>query len=210
MTQGESIPDDILLALRDDSIIKWAFNAAFERICLSRFLGLPTGTYLDPVSWRCTMIWSAYLGLPLSLMGVGSVLGLEKQKLSEGKDLMRYFCTPCAPTITNGKRTRNHPSDAPDQWNRFIAYNRRDVEVEMAIHKRLTRFPVPDFIWDEYHQDQRINDCGVLLDRELVTSAIEMDISSRKELMHKMKAITDLDNPNSVQQLKNWLSENEY
>jgi DNA polymerase len=208
MAQGESIPDDILLALRDGSIIKWAFNAAFERICLSRFLGLPTGTYLDPVSWRCTMIWSAYLGLPLSLMGVGSVLGLGKQKLSEGKDLIRYFCTPCNPTITNGGRTRNDPDDAPDKWRLFIEYNRRDVEVELAIHQRLARFPVPDAVWDEYHLDQRINDRGVLIDGELVRSAIELDTLSRQELMSRMRELTDLENPNSVSQVKTWLSEN--
>ncbi|NLX81338.1 MAG: DNA polymerase [Proteiniphilum sp.] len=208
LAQGEKIPNKILEALTDDHIIKWAFNATFERICLSRYLGLPTGTYLDPTSWRCTMIWSAYLGLPLSLMGVGAVLGLEKQKLSEGKDLIRYFCTPCSPTIINGKRTRNYPADAIDKWRQFIEYNIRDVEVEMAIHQRLVKFPVPEPVWEEYHQDQRINDCGVLLDRELVRSAIEMDTCSRKELMDKMKAITDLENPNSVQQLKNWLTQN--
>ena len=208
LAQGEKIPKKILEALTDDHIIKWAFNATFERICLSRYLGLPTGTYLDPTSWRCTMIWSAYLGLPLSLMGVGAVLGLEKQKLSEGKDLIRYFCIPCTPTITNGSRRRNKPSDAMDKWRQFIEYNKRDVEVEMAIHQRLVKFPVPESVWEEYHQDQRINDCGVLLDRDLVRSAIEMDTCSRKELMDKMKAITDLENPNSVQQLKNWLTKN--
>jgi DNA polymerase len=207
LAHGEKIPDEIIATLTDDQVIKWAFNAAFERICLSRYLGLPTGTYLPPESWRCTMIWSAYLGLPLSLMGTGVVLGLEKQKLSEGKELIKYFCTPCAPTITNGKRTRNFPSDAPDKWDLFIEYNKRDLEVEMAIHNRLSRFPVPDAIWDEYHLDQHINDRGVLLDRELVGSAIEMDRIARKELMGKMKAITDLDNPNSVQQLKGWLTE---
>lgn len=208
LARGEKIPQEIISALTDEKVTKWAFNAAFERICLSRFLGLPTGTYLSPESWRCTMIWSAYLGLPLSLMGTGVVLGLEKQKLSEGKELIKYFCTPCTPTIANGKRTRNHPQDAPDKWNHFIEYNRRDVEVELAIHKRLGRFPVPAFIWDEYHLDQRINDRGVMIDRELVASAIAMDKCSREELMSKMKAITDLDNPNSVQQLKVWLVEN--
>ena len=180
LARGEKIPKRILEALTDASVVKWAFNAAFERICLSRFLGLPTGTYLDPASWRCTMIWSAYLGLPLSLMGVGAVLGLEKQKLSEGKDLIRYFCIPCTPTITNGGRIRNHPADAPEKWNLFVDYNKRDVEVELAIHQRLGRFPVPDFIWDEYHLDQRINDCGVLIDRQLVRSTIEIDKHSRQ------------------------------
>jgi DNA polymerase len=208
LARGEKIPKRILEALTDASVVKWAFNAAFERICLSRYLGLPTGTYLDPASWRCTMIWSAYLGLPLSLMGVGAVLGLEKQKLSEGKDLIRYFCIPCAPTITNGGRIRNHPADAPDKWELFVDYNKRDVEVELAIHQRLRRFPVPDAIWDEYHLDQRINDRGVLIDRQLVRSAIEMDSLSRQELVSRMQVITDLENPNSVSQVKTWLAEN--
>lgn len=208
LARGEKIPHEILQALTDKRVVKWAFNAAFERICLSRYLGLPTGTYLDPSSWRCTMIWSAYLGLPLSLMGVGAVLGLEKQKLSEGKDLIRYFCIPCAPTITNGGRIRNHPADAPDKWELFVDYNKRDVEVELAIHQRLRRFPVPDAIWDEYHLDQRINDRGVLIDRTLVHSAIEMDSLSRQELVSRMQVITDLENPNSVSQVKTWLAEN--
>lgn len=208
LARGEQIPKDILEALTDRCVVKWAFNAAFERICLSRFLGLPTGTYLDSSSWRCTMIWSAYLGLPLSLMGVGAVLGLEKQKLSEGKGLIRYFCIPCAPTIANGGRRRNHPADAVDKWNLFVDYNKRDVEVELAIHQRLRHFPVPDAIWDEYHLDQRINDRGVLVDRQLVRSAIEMDSQSRHELVSRMQEITDLENPNSVSQVKTWLADN--
>ncbi len=208
LARGERIPREIIEALTDPSVGKWAFNAAFERICLSRFLGMPTGTYLDPSSWRCTMVWSAYLGLPLSLMGVGTVLKLEKRKLASGKDLIRYFCTPCAPTVANGKRTRNHPSHAPDKWKLFIEYNKRDVEVELAIDKRLSTYPVPDAIWDEYHLDQRINDRGVLIDRGLVRSAIEMDRTSRQELMARMKAITDLENPNSVSQVKTWLADN--
>ena len=208
LTRGEKIPKNIISTIYDDGIIKWAFNATFERICLSRHLGLPTGTYLDTVSWRCTMIWSAYLGLPLSLMGVGAVLGLQKQKLSEGKDLIRYFCTPCNPTITNGGRTRNEADDAPDKWEQFIEYNKRDVEVEIAIHQRLCRFPVPDAIWDEYHLDQRINDRGVLVDKNLVGNAIRMDKRAREELIARMKELTDLENPNSVSQVKTWLSEN--
>ncbi|NBK26650.1 MAG: hypothetical protein EOM68_32160, partial [Spirochaetia bacterium] len=144
LARGEKIPKKIIEALTDERVVKWAFNAAFERICLSRYLGLQIGTYLAPTSWRCTMVWSAYLGLPLSLMGVGAVLGLEKQKLSEGKDLIRYFCTPCNPTIANGRRTRNKTEEAPDKWDLFIEYNRRDVEVELAIHQRLGRFPVPE------------------------------------------------------------------
>jgi DNA polymerase bacteriophage-type len=208
LARGEMIPNEILEALTDSSVVKWAFNAAFERICLSRYLGLPTGTYLNPASWRCTMVWSAYLGLPLSLMGVGAVLGLEKQKLAEGKDLIRYFCIPCNPTIANGGRRRNHPADVPDKWSLFVEYNRRDVEVEMAIHQRLARFPVPDTVWDEYHLDQRINDRGVMVDGELVRSAIEMDSLSRQELVSRMKEITDLENPNSVSQVKTWLADN--
>ena len=208
LARGEKIPKNIIRAISDDGIIKWAFNATFERICLSRHLGLPTGTYLDPSSWHCTMIWSAYLGLPLSLMGVGAVLGLQRQKLSEGKDLIRYFCTPCNPTITNGGRTRNDADDAPEKWNSFIEYNKRDVEVEIAIHQRLCRFPVPDAIWDEYHLDQRINDRGVLIDKDLVDNAIRMDKRAREELIARMKDLTDLENPNSVSQVKTWLSEN--
>lgn len=206
--RGEKIPKNIIRAISDDGIIKWAFNATFERICLSRHLGLPTGTYLDPSSWRCTMIWSAYLGLPLSLMGVGAVLGLQRQKLSEGKDLIRYFCTPCNPTITNGGRTRNAADDAPDKWKLFIEYNKRDVEVEIGIHQRLCRFPVPDAVWDEYHLDQGINDRGVLVDKNLVGNAIRMDKRAREELIARMKELTDLENPNSVSQVKTWLSEN--
>jgi DNA polymerase len=208
LARGEKIPQNIIRAISDDGITKWAFNATFERICLSRHLGLPTGTYLDPSSWHCTMIWSAYLGLPLSLMGVGAVLGLQRQKLSEGKDLIRYFCTPCNPTITNGGRTRNEADDAPDKWSLFIEYNKRDVEVEIAIHQRLYRFPVSDAIWDEYHLDQRINDRGVLVDKNLVGNAIRMDKRAREELITRMKDLTDLENPNSVPQVKTWLSEN--
>ena len=208
LARGEKIPQNIIRAISDDGIIKWAFNATFERICLSHHLGLSTGTYLDPSSWRCTMIWSAYLGLPLSLMGVGAVLGLQRQKLSEGKDLIRYFCTPCNPTITNGGRTRNEADDAPDKWSLFIEYNKRDVEVEIAIHQRLCRFPAPDAIWDEYHLDQSINDRGVLIDKNLVGNAIRMDKRAREELVARMKDLTDLENPNSVSQVKTWLSEN--
>ena len=157
---GEEIPAEVIAALTDDSVIKWAFNANFERICLSRHLGYPTGDYLDPESWRCSMIWAATMGLPLSLEGVGAVLGLEKQKLTEGKELIKYFCQPCAPTKTNGQRTRNLPAHAPDKWLSFKKYNIRDVETEMSIQARLAKYPVPDSIWDEYHIDQEINDRG--------------------------------------------------
>ena len=205
---GETIPQDILAALEDETIIKWAFNASFERICLSRYLGYPTGNYIDPCSWRCSMIWAATMGLPLSLEGVGTVLGLEKQKLTEGKDLIKYFCQPCAPTKTNGQRIRNLPAHAPDKWLNFKKYNVRDVEVEMAIQDRLANYPVPESVWDEYHHDQEINDRGVALDMELVKQAIALDARSRSELTTAMKELTALENPNSVQQMKLWLADN--
>lgn len=205
---GEKIPSEILCALEDDKVIKWAFNANFERICLSRFLGYPTGDYLEPDSWKCSMVWAAYMGLPLSLEGVGAVLGLEKQKLAEGKDLIKYFCQPCAPTKSNGQRTRNLPKRAPDKWLTFKKYNIRDVETEMSIQARLSKYPVPDSVWEEYHLDQEINDRGVGLDMELVRQAIQMDGRSRSELTQAMKELTSLDNPNSVQQMKQWLADN--
>lgn len=205
---GEEIPDEVLSALTDDSVIKWAFNANFERICLSRHLGYPTGDYLDPESWRCSMVWAATMGLPLSLEGVGAVLGLEKQKLTEGRELIKYFCQPCAPTKTNGQRTRNLPAHAPEKWLAFKKYNIRDVETEMSIQARLVKYPVPDSVWNEYHMDQEINDRGVALDMELVRQAIQMDGRSRSELTQAMKELTALENPNSVQQMKGWLSLN--
>ena len=205
---GEKIPSEILSALEDETVTKWAFNANFERICLSRFLGYPTGDYLKPDSWKCSMVWAAYMGLPLSLEGVGAVLGLEKQKLTEGKDLIKYFCQPCAPTKSNGQRTRNLPKHAPDKWLAFKKYNIRDVETEMSIQARLLKYPVPDSVWEEYHLDQEINDRGVGLDMELVRQAIQMDGRSRSELTQAMKELTSLDNPNSVQQMKQWLADN--
>ena len=219
VANGEKIPDYILKALTDDSVIKWAFNASFERIFLSYWLkrnypeyfksySIPedsVGNYLDPSSWRCSMIWSAYMGLPLSLEGVGAVLGLEDQKLKEGKDLIRYFCVPCKPTKVNGGRTRNMPSDAPDKWELFKKYNKRDVEVEMSIQQKLSRFPVPDSVWDEYHIDQKINDRGILLDMDVVTNAIKFDAFSKARLMGTLKDKTELENPNSVTQMKDWL-----
>ena len=204
----EKIPSEILCALEDDKVTKWAFNANFERICLSRFLGYPTGAYLEPDSWKCSMVWAAYMGLPLSLEGAGAVLGLEKQKLAEGKDLIKYFCQPCAPTKSNGLRTRNLPKHAPDKWLTFKKYNIRDVETEMSIQARLLKYPVPDSVWEEYHLDQEINDRGVGLDMELVRQAIQMDGRSRSELTQAMKELTSLDNPNSVQQMKQWLADN--
>lgn len=208
LASGEKIPKEILLALQDDSVTKWAFNAQFERICLSRFLGYSTGVYLAPDSWRCSMVWSAYMGLPLSLEGVGAVLGFEKQKLTEGKELIKYFCTPCVPTKINGGRTRNLSQHDTEKWDRFKAYNIRDVEVEMQIQERLKKFPVPDFVWKEYHLDQEINDRGILVDMPFVEKCIEIDKVSHEKLMAKMKELTNLENPNSVTQMKSWLSDN--
>ena len=208
LAQGEHIPDDILSALTDETVTKWGFNSNFERVCLSKYLGLSTGEYLDPSQWRCSMVWSAYLGLPLSLAGVGAVLKLDKQKLDAGKDLIKYFCQLCKPIKVNGGRTRNRPVDAPDKWVLFKSYNLRDVETEMAIQEKLSRFPVPDFVWDEYHLDQEINDRGIRLDMTLVKSAIAMDTRSRDELTSAMQELTELDNPNSVAQMKTWLADN--
>lgn len=208
LDSGEKLPSDVLAALMDETVIKWAFNANFERVCLSRFLGLPTGKYINPASWKCSMVWAATMGLPLSLEGVGSVLKLDKQKLTEGKDLIKYFCQPCAPTKANGQRSRNHPYHAPDKWSAFKKYNIRDVEAEMSIQEKLARFPVQDSIWDEYHIDQEINDRGVALDMTLVQEAIAMDSRSRSELSTAMKHLTELENPNSVQQMKQWLADN--
>ena len=207
LASGEQIPEAVLGALTDPAVTKWAFNASFERVCLSRYLGLPSGTYLEPQQWRCSMIWSAYLGLPLSLAGVGAVLKLEKQKLETGRDLIRYFCQPCAPTKANGCRTRNKPSDAPDKWAMFKSYNLRDVETEMAIQEKLARFPVPEFVWDEYHLDQEINDRGIRLDMDVVENAIQIDALSKAELTEKIQTLTALENPNSVAQMKAWLAE---
>ena len=208
LASGEKIPPHILSALEDETVIKCAFNANFERICLSRLLGYETGHYLSPVSWHCTMVWSAYMGLPLSLQWCGAVLRLDRQKLTEGKELIRYFCVPCQPTKANGGRTRNLPGDAPEKWARFKIYNARDVETEAEIQQKLSRFPVPEEIWDEYCIDQKINDTGVALDRTLVREAIAMDGVSGHELSNAMKSLTALENPNSVSQMKAWLAAN--
>lgn len=206
---GERIPQKIINALEDEAVTKWAFNANFERVCLSSYLGYPVGDYLEPQSWKCTRVWAAYLGLPLSLESVGAVLGLEKQKLSEGKDLIRYFCVPCKETKTNNRRTRNMPKHAPEKWQRFKAYNLRDVETEMQIQQKLSAFPVPDTVWEEYWLDQEINDRGIFLDMQLVRNAISMDGESREELTSTMRELTGLSNPNSVIQMKEWLAEND-
>ena len=204
---GEKLPEEILDALEDETVEKWSYNSQFERICLSRLLGYPAGNYLAPASWRCSMVWASTLGLPRSLESVGAVLGLEKQKLTEGKDLIRYFCVPCRPTKANGGRMRNLPEHDPEKWERFKAYNLRDVETEMQIQKRLSNFPVPDTIWEEYHLDQEINDRGIGVDMELVRQAIAMDARSRERLTAAMRELTELENPNSVQQMKQWLAD---
>lgn len=222
LAQGETVPVEIIKALTEDSVLKWAFNASFERVCLSVWLRRyypqhfcsysinedTVGDYLDPTAWRCSMVWSAYMGLPLSLAGVGAVLGLSEQKLKEGKDLIRYFCVPCKSTKANGGRTRNLPEHDMEKWETFKAYNKRDVEVEMSIQDRLKKYPVPDFVWDEYHIDQEINDRGIALDMTLVKNAIAFDEKSKTVLSEKMKELTNLDNPNSVQQMKQWLADN--
>lgn len=219
---GDTLPDDILSALADRDVIKWAYNASFERVCLSVWLRRnhpqyfrgyrqddeAVRNYLDPSSWRCTLVWAAYNGLPLGLEKVGAVLGLEEQKLKEGKDLIRYFCCPCKPTKTNGGRTWNLPEHAPEKWTLFKKYNERDVQVEMQIQDRLKNYPVPDSVWDEYHLDQEINDRGIMIDRVLVEHALRIDGLSRTSLMDRMRQKTGLENPNSVIQLKDYLSDN--
>ncbi|MCH3964576.1 MAG: DNA polymerase [Clostridium sp.] len=204
---GEKIPIEIINALTDDSVIKWAFNAQFERICLSKWLGMKAGTYLSPKSWHCTMVWAATLGLPLSLEGVGAVLGLEKQKLSEGKNLIKYFCIPCTPTKSNGGRTSNLPQHDIQKWETFISYNKRDVETEMAIQNKLSKFPVSKSEWKNYRLDQIINDCGINLDMDFVRQAISCDEKFKTENIEKAKKLTGLENPNSPAQLKDWLLE---
>ena len=221
LAQGETVPEEILDALTDETVTKWAFNANFERVCLSRYLtdlgrsldpfhdqhplSMECARFLNPAGWKCSMVWSAYMGLPLSLGGVGAVLNLDNQKIKEGRELIRYFCVPCKETKTNGGRTRNLPCHAPDKWAIFKSYNKRDVEVEMAIQQRLQKYPVPDTVWEEYHQDQEINDRGIAIDLELARQAVAMDAKSRESLMAALKEKTGLENPNSVLQMLGWL-----
>ncbi len=223
LTQGETIPEEILDALTDDAVTKWAFNANFERVCISRYLtdlgwsldpfqdqhplSQECGQFLNPAGWKCSMVWSAYLGLPLSLEGVGAVLNLDNQKMKEGRELIRYFCVPCKETRTNGGRTRNLPQHALDKWNLFKSYNKRDVEVEMAIQQRLQKYPVPEQVWEEYHLDQEINDRGIAIDLELANQAVALDAKSRERLMAALKERTGLENPNSVIQMLDWLEQ---
>ena len=219
---GDTVPEEIIAALSDDRVTKWAYNASFERVCLSVWLrrnypehfrsysipGDPVQNYLDPASWKCTLVWAAYNGLPLGLEKVGAVLGFEEQKLKEGKDLIKYFCCPCRPTKSNGGRTWNLPHHAPEKWELFKKYNERDVQVEMQIQERLKNYPVPDFVWDEYHLDQEINDRGIMIDQEMVTQALRIDELSKTDLTARMQKKTGLSNPNSVIQMKDFLAEN--
>lgn len=225
LASGEAIPPAVMAALVDDTVIKWAFNSQFERVCLSVWLrrhypqlfyrdriadpgrAYLDPSYLDPSAWRCTMVWSAYLGLPLSLEGVGAVLGLADQKLTQGKELIRYFCRPCQSSTANGGRRRNLPDHDSEKWTAFKHYNQRDVAVELAIQQKLARTPVPDFVWDQYQLDQQINDRGIALDRPFVKQALALDQLSRAELLTRMQALTRLDNPNSAPQLKKWLAD---
>lgn len=217
---GDTVPDEIICALSDDSVVKTAYNATFERICLSVWLrrfypqhfktysipGDPVRNYLDPSSWRCTLVWAAYNGLPLGLEKVGAVLGFEEQKLKEGKDLIKYFCCPCKPTKKNGGRTWNLPHHDPDKWELFKRYNERDVLVELQIQERLKNYPVPDFVWEEYCLDQEINDRGIMIDQEMVTQALRIDELSKTVLTARLKRKTGLENPGSVIQMKGYLS----
>lgn len=210
---GDVLPDDLLNAIVDPNVTKWAFNANFERVCLSSWIHKhypfhfksycdpkdSAGNYLDPNSWKCTMVWAAYLGLPRSLADVGAVLSLDRQKMTEGSDLIRYFCTP------NKDGSINRPENDLTKWTTFKAYNKRDVEVELSIQKKLMNYPVPISVWEEYHIDQMINDRGIAVDMELVHNAIQIDDMYRTKLLREAKTITGLDNPNSVKQLSDWL-----
>ena len=219
---GDKVPEEIIAALSDDQVTKFAYNAAFERVCLSVWMrknypqhfrtysvrGDPVQNYLDPSSWKCTMVWAAYNGLPLGLDKVGAVLGFEEQKLKDGKELIKYFCCPCRPTKKNGGRTWNLPHHAPEKWALFKKYNERDVQVEMQIQDRLKNYQVPDFVWDEYHLDQEINDRGIMIDQDMVRQALRIDELSKSDLTARMQKKTGLANPGSVVQMKNYLAEN--
>ncbi len=218
LASGETVLEEVLRAIVDDHVTKWAHNSSFERVALSCWLRRhrpdlftgygansdPTRDYLNPASWRCTMVLSAYNGLPLSLDKVGAVLGFEKQKLKEGRDLIRYFCTP---SRTEG-RDWNLPEHASDRWETFKAYNKRDVEVELQIHRRLRAYAVPDSVWEEYHLSEEINDRGIMIDRRLVEQAVRIDDLTKESLMEEMRRRTGLNNPNSVAQLKDYLTDN--
>ena len=218
LASGEQLPVALLDALCDDEVIKYAYNASFERVCISNWLrkSFPEhadihydfgahGGFLNPAAWRCDMVWAAYNGLPLSLAQVGAVLNLEQQKMTEGRALIRYFCCPYFDE--DGEQHFHKPSDAPEKWKTFKAYNKRDVEVEMAIQQKLRNYTVPDFVWDEYHLDQEINDRGIRIDAQLVEEAIRLDRISHEKLIKEMQQLTGLENPNSVSQMKGYLEE---
>ena len=218
LAAGEKLPISILDALCNDEVTKFAYNASFERVCLSYWLKKkypeqikthydfdPHGGFLNPAAWRCDMVWAAYNGLPLSLAQVGAALGLEQQKMTEGRALIRYFCCPY--TDDEGTQRFHRPSDAPEKWETFKVYNKRDVEVEMAIQEKLRKYPVPEFVWDEYHLDQEINDRGIRIDREFVRNAIQLDEFSHEKLITEMQELTGLENPNSVSQMKGFLKD---
>lgn len=214
LASGEKLPDEILAALVDPGVVKWAFNASFERICFSSWLHryhpelLPQGSFLDSTQWRCSMVWAAYLGMPMSLDQVARVLDLPVKKDAVGKKLIHEFCTPATPNLINKGACRNLPSSDPEGWKAFIEYNRRDVKVEQAIHAKLARFPVPEAEWEAYTLDQRINDAGINLDATLVNAAVTLDEKHRETTLSRAQEITGLDNPNSPIQLKDWLTQN--
>ena len=211
LASGGGLPDEVLAALVDPGVVKWAHNAAFERVALSAWLQrhhpeLLAAGFLDPSQWRCTMVWLAYLGLPMSLNAVGAALDLDVQKDTAGKRLIKQFCTPATPSVLNGGGTRNLPSSDPTSWAQFIDYNQRDVEVELAIHDRLSSFPIPEAEWDAYALDQRINDTGILLDHTLADAAVALDDQHRAATLARARELTGLENPNSPIQLKEWLT----
>ena len=222
MANGEEIPESILAALADENVVKRAFNVNFERVCLSKYLrkNYPqyfqsysidedtVGDFLNPESWHCSMIHARTLGLPSSLAEVGKVLGIEQQKMTEGKALVKFFCVPY--DTVDGVPQFHNPKDYPDKWEIFKAYNKRDVEAELEIDRKLSRFPVPDFIWQEFYLDQEINDRGILVDMQLADKAIRLDAEAKEELTSEMKRLTGVENPNSVYQLLDWLETQGY
>ena len=219
---GEEIPENVLAALADENVVKRAFNCNFERVCLSKYLreNYPqyfqsysidedtVGDFLNPESWHCSMIHARTLGLPSSLAEVGKVLGIEQQKMTEGKALVKFFCVPY--DTVDGVPQFHNPKDYPDKWEIFKAYNKRDVEAELEIDRRLSRFPVPDFLWKEFYLDQEINDRGILVDMQLADKAISLDAEAKEELTVEMKRLTGVENPNSVYQLLDWLETQGY
>lgn len=219
---GEEIPENVLAALADENVVKRAFNCNFERVCLSKYLreNYPqyfqsysidedtVGDFLNPESWHYSMIHARTLGLPSSLAEVGKVLGIEQQKMTDGKALVKFFCVPY--DTIDGVPQFHSPTDYPDKWEIFKAYNKRDVEAELEIDRKLSRFPVPDFIWQEFYLDQEINDRGILVDMQLVDKAINLDAKAKEELTAEVQKLTGVENPNSVYQLLDWLETQGY